>query len=232
MPSDGRTLLAIDSSTSITGLALYDGDSCSELIWNAGRHQTTELSTEMMHLLALAGLELRDVQAVAVAIGPGSFNGLRVGLSVAKGLCYGLGIPIVGVGTLDIAAYPHSGSRSPIRAFVRAGRGRAIFADFRHRNGRWTRTTDLRNESLDSIAAQLAERTIIVGDMPSSLVERLEAEPHAVIPGSALRMRRPSYLAEIGYHRWMANDIDSVELLEPVYIHGVAPSDVAATAQN
>ncbi len=232
MPSDGRTLLAIDSSTPVTGLALYDGETCSELVWNAGRNQTTSLSAQMMYLLELSGLELRDLGAVAVAIGPGSFNGLRVGLSVAKGLCYGLGLPILGAGTLDVAAYPHTGHRSPIRAFVRAGRGRAVYADFRHRNGRWVRTSDLSNAPLDDIAEQLSERTIIVGDMPRSLAEKLAQEPHAVVPDPALRMRRPSYLAEIGYHRWEANDTDSLEALEPVYVHGVAPSGATATARK
>lgn len=229
MPSDGRTLLAIDSSTSFTGLAIYDGESTSELTWNAGRHQTTSLTSEMMHLLALANLELRDIAAVAVAIGPGSFNGLRVGMSVAKGLCYGLGIPILGVGTLDVVAYPHAGTRSPIRAFVRAGRGRAVFADYRHRNGRWVRTSDLRNETLDALASELSERTIIVGELPANLVERFSSESHAILPEPALRMRRPSYLAEIGYHRWKAGEVDSLEALEPIYVHGAAP---AATAQK
>ncbi len=232
MPNGGRTLLAIDSSTAATGLALYDGESCSELTWNAGRNQTTSLAVEMMHLLGLAELELRDIGAVAVAVGPGSFNGLRVGLSVAKGLCYGLGIPIFGVGTLDIAAYPHAGGRSPIRAFVRAGRGRAVFADFRHRNGRWVRTSELTNESIELIADQLPERTVIVGDIPANLVERLADEHLAVIPRPALRFRRPSYLAEIGYHRWETDVGDSVETLEPVYVHGTAPSTAGANSQN
>ncbi len=232
MPSDGRTLLAIDSSTPITGLALYDGETCSELIWNAGRNQTTSLIAEMTHLLDLRGLELRDIGAIAVAIGPGSFSGLRVGLSIAKGICYGLRLPLLGVGTLDVAAYPHVGTRSPIRAFVRAGRGRAVFADYRHHNGRWVRTSDLRNEPLENLAAELAEPTIIVGDLPANLVEKLSFESLALIPEPALRMRRPSCLAEIGYHRWRNGESDSIEALEPIYVHGVAPSGTSAAAQN
>ena len=232
VPSRGRTLLAIDSSTEHTGLALYDGDAFSELSWNAGRNQTSTLSVEIMHLLELANVELGDLGAIAVAIGPGSFNGLRVGLSVAKGLCYGLKIPICGIGTLDITAYPHAASRSPIRAFVRAGRGRAVYADYRHRNGRWVRTTDLQNEQVDSIASQLTERTIIVGEMPAELASRMEAESFAVVPSPALRTRRPSYLAEIGFRRWSADDIDSLESLEPVYVHGTAPTATPTTARS
>jgi tRNA threonylcarbamoyladenosine biosynthesis protein TsaB len=205
-------------------VALYDGDDFSELTWDAGRNQTTTLSVEIMHLLALARVELSDLGAIAVAIGPGSFNGLRVGLSVAKGLCFGFNIPICGVGTLDIAAYPHAASRSPIRAFVRAGRGRAVYADYRHRNGRWVRATELQNEPFDAVAGQLAERTIIVGEMPVDLASKLADESLAVLPSPALRLRRPSYLAEIGYRRWQAGDVDALETLEPIYVHGASTS--------
>jgi tRNA threonylcarbamoyladenosine biosynthesis protein TsaB len=232
VPSRGQTLLAIDSSTENTGVALYDGDVFSELTWNAGRNQTSALSVEIMHLLGLANVELSDLGAIAVAIGPGSFNGLRVGLSVAKGLCYGLKIPICGIGTLDITAYPHAASRAPIRAFVRAGRGRVVYADYRHRNGRWVRTTDLHNEQFDTIASQLTERTIIVGEMPADLAARLEAESLAVVPSPALRTRRPSYLAEIGFRRWSAGDIDSLESLEPVYVHGGTPAASATPTRS
>src|SRR6185312_923076 len=175
---------------------------------------------------------LSDLGAIAVAIGPGSFNGLRVGLSVAKGLCYGLQIPICGIGTLDITAYPHAASRSPIRAFVRAGRGRAVYAEYRHRNGRWVRTTELRNEQIDTVADQLTERTILVGDMPGDLAARLETESFAVVPSPALRTRRPSYLAEIGYRRWSAGDVDALESLEPIYVHGAASSTNAVASPD
>ncbi|HEX3724551.1 MAG TPA: tRNA (adenosine(37)-N6)-threonylcarbamoyltransferase complex dimerization subunit type 1 TsaB [Nitrolancea sp.] len=232
MPSPGQSLLAIDSSTEQTGVALYDGSVFSELVWNAGRNQTSVLSVQIRHLLGLANVDLRDLGAVAVAIGPGSFNGLRVGLSVAKGLCCGLNIPICGIGTLDITAYPHAASRSPIRAFVRAGRGRAVYADYRHRNGRWVRTTDLHNEQFEAIASQLTERTIIVGEMPAELATRLESESLAVVPSPALRTRRPSYLAEIGYRRWSAGDTDSIELLEPVYVHGAAAATGTPTVRS
>ncbi|HVX29416.1 MAG TPA: tRNA (adenosine(37)-N6)-threonylcarbamoyltransferase complex dimerization subunit type 1 TsaB [Nitrolancea sp.] len=237
MPNHGRIILAIDSSTEQSGVALYDGETFSELSWDAGRNQTSTLSVEINHLMTLARAELRDLGAIAVAIGPGSFNGLRVGLSVAKGLCFGLGIPICGVGTLDIAAYPHAASRSPIRAFVRAGRGRAVYADYRHRNGRWVRATELRNEPFEAVASQISERTILVGDMPAELAAKLADESHAVLPSPALRLRRPSYLAEIGYRRWQAGDTDPIETLEPIYVHGAAPSesrsaDAASVVRN
>jgi tRNA threonylcarbamoyladenosine biosynthesis protein TsaB len=215
-----QILLAIDTSTEVTGLALYDGEQVSEVTWHGGRNQTASLLNEIRHLLTLNQCTTGDLQAVAVATGPGTFNGLRVGLSTAKALGYGLGIPIVGVVTLDAVAYPHMHTRLPIRAFVSAGRGRTVFADFRQRNDRWERLSDLRNDRLDRIADGLVERTILAGELSREVEETLARKPLAIIPSPALRVQRPSYLAEIAYQRWQAGEVDQIESLEPIYVHG------------
>ena len=227
-----RLLLGIDSSTERASLALYDSSGISELSWDAGRRQTVTLIPELSRLLELNGRRLSDLGAVAVATGPGSFNGLRVGMSVAKGLAYALRLPIVGVGTLDTVAYPHVGARAPIRAFVLAGRGRAVFADFRHRTGKWVRLSELQNVPVAELARGLSERTVLAGEMPESLATELAAQPLATVPTVALRARRASYLAEIGYQRWRAGDVDVLEALEPVYVHGAPPGGVTTSGEG
>jgi tRNA threonylcarbamoyladenosine biosynthesis protein TsaB len=227
-----RLLLGIDSSTEHAGLALYGGSGISELTWDAGRRQTESLIPELTRLLELNSCRLSDLGAVAVATGPGSFNGLRVGMSVAKGLAYALRLPIVGVGTLDTVAYPHVGARAPIRAFVLAGRGRAVFADYRHRSGKWVRLSELRNVPVTDLAEGLSERTVLVGEMPETMAEELAAQPLASVPPPALRARRASYLAEIGYRRWQAGDVDVLEALEPVYVHGAPPGGGTASGES
>jgi tRNA threonylcarbamoyladenosine biosynthesis protein TsaB len=222
VPAAEQLLLAIDTSTEVTGLALYDGEQVSEMIWRGGRNQTASLLNEIRHLLALNQRTTGDLRAVAVAIGPGTFNGLRVGLSTAKALGYGLEIPIVGVVTLDAAAYPHMHAGTPIRAFVPAGRSRAVLADFRRRNGRWERLSDLRNERLDHLADGLVQRTILAGELSRELEDSFTANPLAAVPPPALRVRRPSYVAEIAYQRWQAGETDPPETLEPIYVHGPA----------
>ena len=92
-------LLAIDTSTEIAGLALDDGDRRFELAWHAGRDQTVSVLAEIDHLLGLAGIEPSQLAAIAVATGPGMFNGLRVGMGVAKGLVIGLDVALIGVST-------------------------------------------------------------------------------------------------------------------------------------
>ncbi|MBX6343024.1 MAG: tRNA (adenosine(37)-N6)-threonylcarbamoyltransferase complex dimerization subunit type 1 TsaB, partial [Thermomicrobiaceae bacterium] len=181
---------------------------------------TQSTLAEIDHLLHLNGRQVHDLRAVAVAIGPGTFNGLRVGMAIAKGFAFSLGVPIVGVVTLDAVAYPHSGERRPVRAFVAAGRGRAVFADYRYRNGSWTRLGELRNEAVDRLAEGLAEPTLLVGEFSARPPEALERDPRVVLPPPSLRTRRASYLAEIAFRRWQAGDVDRLETLEPVYVHG------------
>ena len=232
MPGNGRPLLAIDTSTEMAGIALLDGMWVSELVWDAGRNQTATLLPQVRHLLAVNDVAPRALTAVVVAIGPGTFNGLRVGLSVAKGLSYGLGVPIIGVGTLDVVAYPFSRDHAPIRAFVPAGRGRVVFADYRHRNGRWVRSTDLRNARFDELTTALTERTLLVGECPGEVAERLAVHTLVDLPSPALRLRRPAYLAELGYRRLQASSTDRLETLEPIYVHATtaSPADEAGTA--
>jgi tRNA A37 threonylcarbamoyladenosine modification protein TsaB len=122
-------LLALDTSTLTAGIALYGaGGLLGETSWSAGRAQTTAILGETARLLELAALRPVDLGAVAVATGPGAFNGLRVGLSTAKGLCFALGLPLLGIPTLDAVAYPHGGYGHPVRAVIAAGRGRFVSA--------------------------------------------------------------------------------------------------------
>src|SRR5215210_4830202 len=102
----GSVLLAFDSSTEQAGVALFDGVRRAEVAWDAGRTQTTSLLGQVHHLLGLLSLTVGDLGAIAVATGPGTFNGLRVGVSLAKGLAIALEIPILGVPTLAAGALP------------------------------------------------------------------------------------------------------------------------------
>ena len=214
-----RLLLAIDTSTEQVGLALYDGAWLSELSWRAGRNQTASLLGQIDHLLRLNQLEVRQIKAIGVTLGPGSFNGLRVGMSVAKGLSYGLGLPLVGVVTLDVLAYPHTVRRYPIRAFVRVGRGRVIYADYHCRGGQWVRESLLRTVGADQLAEGLTEPTVLAGELDHQLAERLRGQPRVLLPPPSWRLLRPGWVAEVALERWTAGAADPVELLEPIYVH-------------
>jgi tRNA threonylcarbamoyladenosine biosynthesis protein TsaB len=95
-------IVAIESSSTDISLAVGDGDGAplASDAWTSDRRQGHELLPRLMGLLSSRGLALQELTAVAVGIGPGSFTGLRVGMSVAKGLSMGIDCPIVGVPSL------------------------------------------------------------------------------------------------------------------------------------
>ena len=96
-------IVAIESASTDCSVALAapDGRLIAMDGWSAGHRQGHEVLPRLMALLAGRGVALGQLTAVAVGTGPGSFTGLRVGMSVAKGLAYGLGRPIVGVPSLS-----------------------------------------------------------------------------------------------------------------------------------
>src|SRR4051812_41158970 len=118
-------ILALDTSTSYAGLAIHDGDRLLyEQQWWSGRHHSEQVLTEVARGLQLVGASVDTLTAVAVARGPGSFTGVRVGLSLAKGIALGRSIPLYGVGTLDAMADAFAAADSAVRPLVEAGRQR------------------------------------------------------------------------------------------------------------
>jgi tRNA threonylcarbamoyladenosine biosynthesis protein TsaB len=121
-------LLALDTGTRRAAVAVGDGVSepIAARTWAAGYRHGEELLGVLEDVLCEAGLGAADIDGIVVGIGPGSFTGLRVGLATAKGLSYGLGIPIVGVGTataLAAAAWeePEAASAAELTVLLPAG---------------------------------------------------------------------------------------------------------------
>jgi len=216
----GRLLLALDTGSDQVALALYDGQVVSEYVYDAGREQTATVLPSIRQLLRANRRRLEEIGAVAVTTGPGSFNGLRVGMSIAKALCYALDVPLIGVLTLDALAYPHTALGYPIRAFVAAGRGRVVYADYRRSGSQWTRESTLRSARLEELRAGLLGRTVLAGPLPPELEESFRQHPAVIVPAPALRQLRPAWVAELAYRRWRAGESDPVAALEPVYVHG------------
>jgi len=214
-------LVAIDTSTANASLALFqNGEVVAELSWRSSLNHSVELLPSLDNLLCRAGWKIGDLKAIVVARGPGSYNGLRVGLATAKGLAFGLGIPLVGVSTLEVMAYPWSATGLPVCALLGAGRGEVAAARFRTVAGQWTTTEDEHITSLSAVCAATAERTVFCGElndeMSKEITERLG--DLAVLPSAAARLRRAAYLAELGQARLDRGEADPVAALEPHYL--------------
>jgi tRNA threonylcarbamoyladenosine biosynthesis protein TsaB len=217
-------LLAIDTASRVTGIALYDQTGLHmEQMWLTGDNHTVELMPYIIRACEQQGLGPSALQAVAVSLGPGSFTGLRVGLSVAKGLALALGIPVLGVPTLDAIAYAHSREVLPVCAVLPAGRGRWCVALYESSAAGWQRSSEYALVSADDLIALLQEPTFICGELDAHLVEVLrtvavERAPRVVIASPALSMRRAGHLAELAWQRFSAGERDELSSLTPIYL--------------
>src|SRR5579859_3575013 len=117
-------LLALDTSTHLASLAICEnGELRAEYTWDVGSSHSVELLRRLESLVKERGIALAQISAVATAIGPGSFTGVRVAVTVAKSLAFSLHVPLVGVSTLDVIGYSQAGAVFPVCALMDAGRG-------------------------------------------------------------------------------------------------------------
>ncbi len=98
-------ILNIDTAIDIASICISKDDQVINISINKNqKDHAAWIQPAIKELVISSGITLRDIQAVAVSIGPGSYTGLRIGLSTAKGLCYALNIPLIAIGTLDMMA--------------------------------------------------------------------------------------------------------------------------------
>jgi tRNA threonylcarbamoyladenosine biosynthesis protein TsaB len=137
-------ILAVDTSTMLGGIAVCDDSSgmIAEVRLNVKSTHSERLMTEIDHILKQSALSIPDMDAFAIAIGPGSFTGLRIGLSTAKGLSYATGRPIVTVPTLEAFAWNFPFSRYPVCTLLDARRKEVYAALFRWETDGFVRVLD------------------------------------------------------------------------------------------
>ncbi len=240
MRSASTILLALDTSTRTVGLALYDGvQVLSEFTWNSQDHHTVELAPAVADMLEKTSLTASSLGALAVAIGPGSFTGLRIGLALAKGMAIAKRLPLIGIPTLDSLALAQPVLNIPMAAILRAGRGRLAVSWYRAVKGAWQPAVANLAQSGDTEAAQaqgkeyrtevftpedLAQKiktpTLVCGELTDEERRLFERKRKNVILASpAQSLRRPAFPAELGWRRWQAGKSDDPASLAPIYLH-------------
>jgi tRNA threonylcarbamoyladenosine biosynthesis protein TsaB len=215
-------ILAIDTSTRNIGIAIYDGiQVLSETIWVSRDYHTIELAPAIAETLSRIGLEIQNLKLIAVATGPGSFTGLRIGLAVAKGIALACHLPMIGVPTLDIVAESQPISTGiPLAATLQAGRGRLAVGWYTANNGYWQLNPPIEIMDALKLSHQIHEPTLVCGELSEEQQHALARKYKNVILASpAHSVRRPSLLAELAWKRWQSGDVDDPATLSPTYLH-------------
>lgn len=174
----GPTVIAWDTCTLRGVLAAgAGGRMLEETFFEASKGHTTWLMPELDRMISGLGLSPGDVDAVAAGIGPGTFTGVKVGVACAKAVSMGLGVPVVGVSTLDILAEGSDGDADMVLASIDARRGQLYAAAYARGAGGLERLTDYMCAEPRVIAGALArlpfKRLALIGEVPPDLESEL-----------------------------------------------------------
>ena len=214
-------LLVVDTSTAQMGLALYDGTQVIvETLWNSRHFHTVELAPAVSEMLARTGSKVGSIQALGVALGPGSFTSLRVGLAFVKGLSLSRNLPIVGIPTLDILAAAQELYEHQLAAVLQAGRGRLALGWYESTDNGWQAKGSVSVTTIDELARRIKKPTVVCGELTADERRRLARKRVNVRLASPIHcVRRPAVLADLAWKRWQDGRTDEAASLAPIYLH-------------
>lgn len=237
-------LLALDTSTRQASVALCGDERLyGEYSWHVGNNHSVELLERVQRLLAEGGVALSSVDGLAVAIGPGSFNGVRVAVATAKTLAFALRRPLVGISTLEVGAAQHQEWSGPVCSLLEAGRlelyaacyifgareSEGLVTYYPHPLGEYQvlAPIELTQYLREQITPQLeaagdvsALPYLFCGEISESSRQALaESMPDQTFFAPTISSaRRASVLASLAQQRLAENRQDDPLLLEPLYL--------------
>lgn len=218
-------ILAIDTSTARLGLAVYNGSEVlGESSWTSPNRHTTALAPAVDEMLKSLEVDKKQLKAIAVALGPGSFTSLRVGLSFAKGMALGLRIPVIGVPTLDALAAQQPTSKESLCAFLQAGRGKLATQFYTVKRGVWTEEGGIEVYTVETLCEKVTEETLLCGEFTAEMRSSFrKLNKNFKMSSPAMSLRRAGYLAELGWKIFEKGDYPEVSSLSPIYLHTHEP---------
>lgn len=213
--------LVIDTSSSVPSIALsHKGEILAELTWQSIQNHTVELMPNIAYLLEKTKIEPKSIEAVIVAKGPGSFNGLRVGMSTAKGVAFSLNIPLLGISTLELEAYPFGYTALPLRPIHEISHDQVATALYQQENYEWRRLEEEHLTTLETLCQKTVQPTLFCGDISPLVADKIRQElgKQAIIPQATARLRRAGFLAMLGWQRLNKGERDDLATLQPLYL--------------
>ncbi len=157
-------ILGIETSGNVGGVALQKGENLlGQISFRKGMIHGVALLPAIERLFRKHGTRPRDIDAVAVSAGPGSYTGVRVGATCAKAFCYATGAKLVAVATLDVMVENVPKKHDVACPVIDARRGDVYACIYRRQGGRWRRTDEITAEKPDRVARKLPPGAYVLG---------------------------------------------------------------------
>jgi tRNA threonylcarbamoyladenosine biosynthesis protein TsaB len=193
------TILAIDTATKTIGIGLVRAEEILyEKTWRSDNFHTVELAPAVKAAFKEASIRKGAIRTIAIANGPGSYTGLRIGLAFAKGFAFNKLLKIAPIPTLDILAAGHPLAERQLIAIIQAGRGRLNAAHYEAKKDNWQLTKSPYITTLDDLYSSINTPAILCGELSVAERKRLRRKHKMVqISAPALGVRRPAILGQL-----------------------------------
>ncbi len=222
-------VLGIDTSTSCGAVGLIDDEEVlSDYMLRIPITHSERLLGAVAFVLREARCSIEDIDGWALSLGPGSFTGLRIGVSTVKGLAFATGKPVAGVATLDVLASQVSPTSHLICPILDARKKEVYSAFYRYRDGSLPeRQTEAQAFRPEDLVQKITEPTILFGDGVRTYKDFLlrSLSSLAIFPAAPLHLPRGSLVATLGLNLLQKGVRLNVSTFSPIYIR---PSEAEA----
>jgi len=214
-----KVLLGIESSGMTCGIGISaDNRLLKEISVNGKNVHSEKLAVFTESILHSVKIEVEDLSGIVLSAGPGSFTGLRIGYSLAKGIAHRSKIPIIEVSTLDVWAYQLGEQNSQIMAVIDAYRNEIFYSIYRWEQNQFRRITDYSIVRIEELDKLIAERTLITGAIPAELKAEIgKISSLAIFENGTTRLSMKSLL-ELGHKKFVMGEFSDLNDCEPFYM--------------
>ena len=197
-----------------------NGQVLAALSLDHGQTHSRFLMDAVDSLLKLSCMGVNDMDAFAVTRGPGSFTGLRIGISTVKGLAFAAGKPIIGVSSLEVLAHQAGGDASLVCPMMDARRNEVYWRIYDRQEGLLMPVTDERVGPVEHMARRIDRPCAVIGNAAALYAERLSKSTGQTIQWtpSIYNEIHPAMVAQLAWRRLQQGAQDDVETFAPVYL--------------
>lgn len=216
-------ILGIDTSTMAANVAVLEDDKLiCEYTINTKKTHSQKLMPMIENMLKLSEIEVKDIDAIGICVGPGSFTGLRIGMATAKAMAHVNNIPLIGVNSLEILGANMDLCDKKICAILDAQRNQVYMNTYELENNKIKELDEINIMPIDDLLEKLSasnEEWVIVGEAVYKYKEKIEAISNITIPSPANNITKASSLCMVAKDKFEENkDVHNCYDINPMYI--------------
>ena len=216
-------ILGIDTSTMAANVEVLEDDKLiCEYTINTKKTHSQKLMPMIENMLKLSDLDIKEIDAIAICVGPGSFTGLRIGMATAKAMAHVNNIPLIGVNSLEILGANMDLCNRNICSILDAQRNQVYMNKYILKDYKITELEEISIKAIDELLEEISssnEDWVLVGEAVYKYKEKIEEISNITIPSPANNITKASTLCFVARDKMLANDqVYNCYNINPMYI--------------